>query len=337
MSASTSHETLVRILQLIQLIPRSPAQVTVKDLTDELQHIGFKVTSRTVQRDLNDISSVLPLEKNDKSKPYGWKWARDAKTHISLMSLQEALTLHLVNQHLLQMLPPNMLQTLQPLFKQAEQTIENLGDKNQVAHWLESAVVELPSQNFIAASINEVVQQAIYQALFEQKPIKVRYKPQYQQECKDYILHPIGIMQRGVVTYLGAMIGDYEDIRLFALHRFAEADIVHLDSARKASISWQAYLKQGSAGFGGDIVKEIEFSAIINSALASVLAETPLALNQALTERSDGRFDITATIQDSWQFRWWVLSQGSCIKVGSPSELAAYIKEEIELSYQNYQ
>lgn len=72
MPSAVSHETLVRQLQMLQLIPRSPAQVTVAELTGSLAELGFVVTGRTVQRDLNDIASVMPLECNDKSKPYGW-------------------------------------------------------------------------------------------------------------------------------------------------------------------------------------------------------------------------------------------------------------------------
>ncbi len=48
MPSAVSHETLVRQLQMLQLIPRSPAQVTVAELTASLAELVFVVTGRTV-------------------------------------------------------------------------------------------------------------------------------------------------------------------------------------------------------------------------------------------------------------------------------------------------
>lgn len=336
MSAAPSHETLVRILQLTQLIPRSPAQITVADLTKELAHLGFKVTSRTVQRDLDDIAKVLPLEKNDKGRPYGWKWARDAKAYLSAMSLQEALTLHLVNQYLIEFLPPNMLDELTPLFKQAKKTIENLGSRSQLKEWLDSISLEQPSLSFLAPKINLVVQQTLHEALFERKAIKALYKGQGADKYQSLVLHPVGLMYRGKVAYLGAMVADYEDIRLFALHRFKSAEIDYLNDARKPSISWKEYLAQGAKDFSSDGANQLNLVAEVSSDLALTLQETPLAKNQKIVEKQD-KFILQVGGQNTWQFRWWILSQGSKIKILQPSFLAEEVKLEVEKMYQNYQ
>lgn len=335
MSTKSASDTLARILQLIQLIPKAPAQVTANDLTDELHSLGFSVSLRTVHRDLNEISQILPLYRNSDSKPYGWKWPRDSKTHFALMSLQEALTLNLVNQHLMQVLPPNMFESLNSMFTQAKQTLESLGDKNKLNNWLESALVEQPTQHVISPKVDIELQEEVYKALFDQRPLNALYKPKNSKEAREYLLHPVGLMQRGQVTYLGAMVEDYDDILLFALHRFTQAEINHLAMFRKSKTSWKEFLSSGKGGFGGDSVTTIKLKAIIDTELATILDETPISQDQKISD-TDGSLTLKATLQDTWQFRWWILSQGSKITIQEPQELAQSIKEELEKALNNY-
>ncbi|MCI4410815.1 MAG: WYL domain-containing protein [Thiotrichales bacterium] len=336
MPSAASHETLVRQLQMLQLIPRSPAQVTVADLTQSLADLGFPVTSRTVQRDLNDIALVMPLECNDKSKPFGWKWSRDAKAHLPMMSLQEALTLHLVNKHLAQILPPNMLTGLSPMFKQAEQTINSLGSENQVTHWLHSVVVESPSQPMLAPTVLPDVQRSVYQAIFEQKQLKVCYQSVVNDQAKEMILHPLGLIQRGKVSYLGATVNDYEDIRLFAMHRFSEAQVKELDDAKPRNlISWQDYLASGAGGFNATANNQIKLTAWVEDGLAALLEETPLCEDQQLEATTEGML-LTATLFDTWQLQWWILSQGARIVVQEPATLRTSIQSQIEQMRERY-
>lgn len=337
MPSAVSHETLVRQLQMLQLIPRSPAQITVGDLTRSLSELGFGVTSRTVQRDLNDIATVMPLECNNLSKPYGWKWARDAKAHLPMMSLREALTLHLVSKHLSHVLPPNMLEDLSPLFIQAEQTITHLGTKNQVAHWLACVAVVSPTQPMLAPKISLDIQHTVYQAVFEQKQLEVVYQSVFSGSTKSLLLHPLGLVLRGEVIYLGATVKDYEDIRFFALHRMEKAEIKPLDDAQSRNqISWQDYLASGSAGFNLGVNEPITLIAWVNTELAGILRETPLNEGQELVACDEG-FTLTVNVFDTWQLSWWILSQGAKIVVKAPEKLKTTIKNEINLMYQHYQ
>jgi predicted DNA-binding transcriptional regulator YafY len=329
MPAAASHETLVRQLQMLQLIPRSPAQITVADLTAALSDQGYSVTSRTVQRDLNDIALVMPLECNDRSKPYGWKWSREGRTHLPMMSVQEALTLHLVHQHLVNLLPPSMIDDLQPMFRQALQTLSGLGDQHRLQHWLNSVVVEQPAQPLIAPVVDVTLQHTLYQSVFEQKQLSVRYRAIEASEPKALTLHPLGIIQRGPISYLGATVNDYEDIRLFAFHRFESVILKPLDSATpKNKQTWQAYLTSGAGGFHDQPKDKLRLEASISLDLAARLTETPLSDNQTIT-MEDNKATVTAEVFDTWQLTWWILSQGSRIEVKKPLALRETIKKEV--------
>lgn len=336
MPSVASHETLVRQLQMLHLIPRSPAQITVADLTQALKDQGYQVTSRTVQRDLNDISLVMPLECNDRSKPYGWKWSREGRTHLPMMGLQEALTLHLVQSHLTKLLPPTMLDDLMPMFKQALQTLTGLGDKHQLQHWLTHVVVESPMQPMLAPELSQAIQETVYQAVFEQKQLEVTYQSPSADQPKAMVLHPLGLVQRGPVTYLGATVNEYEDIRFFALHRFKTVQIKHLDRAQpRNKLTWKAYLASGAAGFNIYQLAPITLEAWISQELANILMETPLSEDQLLVKLADG-YQLSAQVNDTWQLTWWILSQGGRMVVQQPTALRDKIKDELSRAIAGY-
>lgn len=48
--------------------------VDTATLARRLKDHGISVTRRTIQRDLERLSSRLPLHCNDASKPYAWAW-----------------------------------------------------------------------------------------------------------------------------------------------------------------------------------------------------------------------------------------------------------------------
>ena len=71
-------ETLLRQWAMLRLIPRHPRRIDSGTLQSELQKLGYDMTLRTIQRDLNKLSAVLPLV-SDQSKPQGWWWEADAE------------------------------------------------------------------------------------------------------------------------------------------------------------------------------------------------------------------------------------------------------------------
>ncbi|HMR07622.1 MAG TPA: WYL domain-containing protein [Polyangiaceae bacterium] len=86
-------DTFLRYLVLLGEIPRAPRRIGAGDLTLRLESHGIRVTRRTVQRDLERLSSILPIGCNDKTKPFGWAWlanaAADAPQEAGLLRLRK--------------------------------------------------------------------------------------------------------------------------------------------------------------------------------------------------------------------------------------------------------
>lgn len=98
---TTNQYSLLRQWHMLRMVPRAPARITSGNLHARLEQEGFKVTKRTVERDLKELSSVFPIELDDRDKPFGWSWVREgAGFNLPGLTMPEALTLTLVEQHL---------------------------------------------------------------------------------------------------------------------------------------------------------------------------------------------------------------------------------------------
>ena len=77
-----SFDTLSRQWALMQYLPRKGPGITARELVEQLRQLGFKVTKRTVERDLQDLSRHFGLICNDKGTPYGWHWMSEESPSI---------------------------------------------------------------------------------------------------------------------------------------------------------------------------------------------------------------------------------------------------------------
>jgi predicted DNA-binding transcriptional regulator YafY len=75
---ATTRATLSRQWALLRQLPSRSPGITSAELVWRLRDVGFNVSKRTVERDLNELSLIFPLERNDKSIPFGWHWSSSA-------------------------------------------------------------------------------------------------------------------------------------------------------------------------------------------------------------------------------------------------------------------
>lgn len=74
----SQNDTLLRLLTMLRYIPVHPGQITAKELTKRLESDQFEVSKRTVERDLLSLSEIFSLISNERSRPYGWSWNKQA-------------------------------------------------------------------------------------------------------------------------------------------------------------------------------------------------------------------------------------------------------------------
>lgn len=66
MPASSIRSTLSRQWELLKSLPARPPGVTAQLLAKRLDEAGFRVSKRTIERDLVELSQLFPLQCNDK-------------------------------------------------------------------------------------------------------------------------------------------------------------------------------------------------------------------------------------------------------------------------------
>lgn len=66
---------LVRQWKILALLPKHPRRIDTSTLASRLAERGISVHPRTIQRDLVSLSELFPIVADERSKPFGWRWA----------------------------------------------------------------------------------------------------------------------------------------------------------------------------------------------------------------------------------------------------------------------
>jgi predicted DNA-binding transcriptional regulator YafY len=318
-------DTLLRQWHMLRVIPRHPRRITVREIQARLEAESFAVTARTVQRDLMELSNAFPLVSDEREKPYGWSWqARAPVFDLPNLSNHEALAFAMVEDYLRPLLPRALLDQLQPYFAVAHKRMASERGARGNASWLGKVGVVQPTQALIPPKVDARVQGAVTDALLDDRRLDASYRRKGEREPRRYSLNPLALIQRGPVTYLLATVSDYDDVLMFALHRFERVSIADGKARRPKGFELTSYLKAGWAHYGTG--KTINLDALFSAAVAEHLQETPLSEDQRATG-AEGRVRLRATVADTPQLRWWLLAFGNAVQVLGPATLRRWFAE----------
>ncbi|HWG10868.1 MAG TPA: WYL domain-containing protein [Rhodanobacteraceae bacterium] len=247
---ATHQETLSRHWLMLQWIPRFPQKITARELVERLHAEGHSVTKGTVERDLAALSGVFPLASDERNKPFGWSWQKDA-AQFSLpgMSPLQAMVLNLAHTHLRPLLPAHLLQPLHPYFQQADATLRKALGKRGVAEWNQCIAVVQPTQPLLPPKVNDKALAVVHEALAHSRQLGLRYRSRSAEKTVRYRVHPLGLVYRGILGYLVCTIGDYDDPRSLALHRIEAARMLDEPANALAGFDLQTYAHSGAFGF----------------------------------------------------------------------------------------
>ena len=322
MPKGTHHDALARLFELLKLLPSKGPGITAKEICGRLEASGFSVSKRTIERDLTELSRLFGLECNDKSMPYGWRWMTGRGVDLPGLTVADALSLLVVEDLLRPLLPHVLLETLEAKFAEARKKLEALSSSNPNARWGEKVCHVSPTMPMLPPRIDPEVLAMIQDALLYDRQVDVTYQKPWTAEPLPMRLHPLGLVQRGPISYLVATAFGYEDVRLYAVHRITEAVRTADHVKRPQGFSLDKYVEEGRLQFGNG--SKLNLEALVSSGLAVCLEETPLAEDQRLVMKGE-RARLSATVLDTWQLNWWILSRGPDIEVLKPAKLRKQI------------
>lgn len=336
MPANPGRNTLSRQWELLRLLPTSGSGATARWLQEQLAEAGFPTTKRTVERDLEDLSTVFAIRKNEKSVPYGFSWSPAASFQASSVSVLDALTLSLVQETLRPLIPSFMLGALEPRFEQANSKLSALSGKSAAGKWPQK-VASVPAYlPMLAPKIAPACLASVQQALIDERQLTCSYYSLHRDLRSELVLEPLGLVQRGNITYLIATAAPYEDVRQFALHRMSAVTISQKPITTNRDFDLKAYTASSAMQFGDNCGELITLEAWVNEGLLRMLRETPLSEDMETMSSEDGGW-IRAKLADSWELEWWLLSHTGSIAVTAPADLKQRLIQRLKRGLELYE
>ena len=304
-----NQETLVFALELLRRIPRQ-RKVTAKELHRQLQGAGLKKGLRTVQRQLKFLNDHFDIERDDREKPYGYRWKKQADGFcVPRLSLQESLLLTLAEQYLRAILPAKLMKSMEGFFAQARYELEYRDKYRPGREWLSKVRIVDTTQPLLPPKIRDGVLEAVSNALYENKWLKLKYENADGKQG-NYRVMPLGLAQQGPRLYLVCRFQDFDNERSLALHRIISADVSTMSFERPPEFDLKKYDDDGRFGFGEG--ERIRLTFRIQKPNGFHLLESPLSTDQEVKELDD-EYEITATVVDTEQLNWWLRGFGGAV------------------------
>lgn len=295
-------ETTLVALELLRRIPRN-RRVTAAELHEQLQHAGVDRDLRTIQRQLEKLSEHFDIERDDRSKPYGYRW-KECSGGLSLpvLSEQESLLLLLAEQHLRHLLPSRVMKSMDSFFQQARSNLgpASLGKPTQ--QWLKKVRVVSITQPLLPPKIEAGVFESVSNALYANLWLEIDYRNAAGKR-KSASVMPLGLAQQGVRLYLVCRYAGYDEERILALHRILSAQVTTRTFERPADFDFEQYDADGNFGLGNG--KRICLRFCIDKEAGFHLLESPLSQDQQVEVRDDC-FEVAATLVETAQLKWWL-------------------------------
>ena len=308
---SDTLETTLLAVELLRRIPRG-RKVTASELHQQLVDAGIERDLRTIQRQLEVLSEHFEIERDDSSKPYGYRWLEQAKAlAVPNLTPQESLLLLLAEEHLRNLLPARLMKSMDGFFGQARR---NLGPDSKAQlerEWPSKVRVVATSQPLLPPKLEAGVFEKVSEALYRNHWLTLDYRNAGGKRSHIEVM-PMRLAQQGPRLYLVCRFRGYENERSLALHRILSADVSTQSFKRPREFDLRKFDDDARFGFGEG--NRIRLSFRIDQYSGAHLLETPLSLDQEVKEVAKDQFEITATVVDSAMLDWWLAGFGDAVR-----------------------
>lgn len=305
-----TQETVLLAIELLRRIPRN-RRVTAAELHKQLFAAGIVRELRSIQRQLESLSQHFDIERDDRSKPYGYSWKENTRgLNLPMLSEQESLLLTLAESHLRSLLPVSLMKSMEIFFQQARQKLGPQFSDKKEREWLSKVRTVTNNQPLLPPKVKPEVFESVSNALYNNNLLNIEYKSAAGKKSTTTVM-PLGLVQQDVGLYLVCRFEGYDNERILSLHRISSAEVSGITFKRPVNFSLEKYEMDGRFGFGEG--KLIQLSFEIEKLSGAHLLEMRLSEDQRFKEVGE-YYEITATLVDTPRLEWWLLGFGTRIK-----------------------
>ncbi|EDY87652.1 transcriptional factor, putative [gamma proteobacterium HTCC5015] len=321
--------TLMRQWTLLQKIPASPRSTGVGELVSHLMNEGFgddkRNLTRAVQRDLNFLSDYFPLSRQEEGTAILWSW-HGQKLNINGMTPSTALAFVVARDTLEHQLPHTTLQELQPLLDAADSLLkEHQASGQRLTRWRNKVFTTTRGPHLKTPKLCIDAVRTIEQALLDDHVVAIHYRRRDGEE-KQYTLHPLGIAHKEGVAYLVGCADKgkaLDEVKSYALHRVIRAEDRYEKTRRPKGFRLEEYVKN-TLGFP-ITEKTLRLKVHFDNDVIQHLIERPISDDQVIktikTKNNSEASQLTATVADNMELRWWLQGFGQKVEVIKPVKL----------------
>jgi predicted DNA-binding transcriptional regulator YafY len=321
---TSNYKTVLRHILMLSMIPKEPESIATETLWEWINNQGYPISLRIVQKDLKEYKMAPFLQIRNKkfegSKELYWYFKKNADVFdIPQMSKVSALVFNLVEKFLKPNLPVAIQHQLQDVFLRARNRLKQSPSHNFKA-WPNKIKILPRGHRLIPAEIKQEAIDIIFEALWNEKQFEATYRKRGELKEVEYRIHPLGLVFREEAIYLICTLWDYDDVKQLAMHRFQSVSSLHADRKVPKGFNLDDYVTDKHLSY---IEREepIILKVLLDAGAAIHLYESKLSEDQILTEQENGQVILNATVKDTSELRWWLLSFGEYIEVIDPEDL----------------
>ncbi len=319
---------LVRQWKLLRALGSNHFGLTLEELAKD-----FEVTTMTVRRDLEGLEEAgFPIfdDTMDDGKKRWRVEAQVFKAPNALLTLDEALALYLSQQ----LLKPLAGTQVGAGIDQCIDKVKGLFRKSALGYFKRLAdvlYVHLPQMTDYSSK-QKVIEVCIL-AIEDERPLEICYRTG-GGPCKDYRLHPYGLVFFHNSLYLIGYASKVKELRTFKIDRIDEAQVLAGKFDRPVDLDLSGIYENSFGIFHSDKVIPVKVR-LAPQAAASVL-EKKWHPSQKVDKHADGSVTAIWKLGDTTEFKSWVLSFGAMAEVLAPKALRAEICQAAQATSRLY-
>lgn len=302
-----------RLLDTLRLVPRR-RKASTAEIHQQLAALGYEVSRRTVQRDLEALALEYGFDRDDRDRAVGWSWPRKSLGSLSAdVDLPQALSLLMMEQELGSLMPRAAREALEPLWKLARQRVDASGQA-KASKWLKKIAFQPLGPPLMPAKESPAVLEAIIEALYAEVQVRAEYRSAQSETYRAVVVHPLGLIRTGLVSYVVVRFEGHDDARLLALHRVRRVKVLELPSVPPTGFDLATFIRDGGLNFGSGPLVRLRLRMTCEAAMH--LHDTPLSEDQVIEilPCEPGFVLVQATVSDSPRLEWWIRGFGDQAK-----------------------
>ncbi len=346
------NKTLERYFHVLNFIQVAPTFKTIKAIHSHLLSLGDEMDIRTVQRIIEYFEERFELmvrysNNSHPAKEVAWNRKLGAP-RFGEHDLSYALTFHLAAKLLTPIIPGSFLEDIKRELGNAKKV---LAQTNKSIKKLPEKIIVLPrGTGRLPNQVDAKILNIIYHAVLDEKQLNVDYHLLSEsKDIKSINIQPLGLIIRFDTIYLthyrtkpkysgnnDKLIEDWPIHRFITVKRLDQAIVkppgFDLNThAQKAGFSLNTHTQSiYKLGF------KFRICLLFKESTTKYVIERPFSSDQRIKKQEDGRFLVTATVNNSRELLSELQNFSDDVEVIEPEALREHFKQVALNMYRQY-